>query len=246
MLLDANANVTRRSFVARGVRTKRNRHEESMIHHTRGLAWQALLPLTLTALACSQRGDRAAAVGGDTAGASVSAAAAPADSVAGQNDTAKSVQAIANADSTSGAGGPDQTFLRQMADHHRGLILISHETLERKENLAVKDEARKLDSEQDDGLDRIRTALKSDFNDNYQPKVPSESQAMMDTLSKQQGAAYDRKFREDVIAHHQKGLAMIDAYLPRATRPDVKTMAQRMREQQAREIAQMKRELGQS
>ncbi len=141
----------------------------------------------------------------------------------------------------------DQEFLQKMSDHHKGLILLSHETLEHKGPLAVKDEAKKLDSEQDDELDRMKNALKADFNvSSYTPTVMPEHQAMADSLGKLSGAAYDRQFREDIIKHHQEAVAMIDKYVPRMTHADLKTMAERMRVSQMKEIEQFKQQLAKS
>ena len=39
-----------------------------------------------------------------------------------------------------------------------------------------------------------------------------------------------------VIEHHQQGIAMIDRFLPRLTRPDVRAMAERMKADQQKEI----------
>ncbi len=134
-----------------------------------------------------------------------------------------------------------------MSDHHKGLILLAHETVAHKGNLTVKDEAKKLDSEQDDELDRMSNALKGQFNvASYTPKVLPEHQAMADSLAKLSGTAFDRKFREDVIKHHEEGIAMIDRYLPQLTHADVKTMAERMRASQTKEVEQFKQELAKS
>lgn len=134
-----------------------------------------------------------------------------------------------------------------MSDHHKGLVLLSHETLEHKGALAVKDEAKKLDSEQDDELDRMSNALKADFNGaTYTPKVMPEHQAMADSLAKLSGAAYDRQFREDVIKQHQEAIAMIDSYLPKMTHADIKTMAEGMRANQVKESDQFKQQLAKS
>lgn len=148
---------------------------------------------------------------------------------------------------TSGQMSADQEFLQKMSDHHEGLILMVHKTLEHTGPLAVKDEAKKLDSEQDDELDRMKNALKGDFNvASYTPKAMPEHQAMADSLGKLSGSAYDRQFREDVIKHHQEAVAMIDRYLPRLTHADVKTMAERMRANQTKEIDQFKQQLAKS
>jgi len=143
-------------------------------------------------------------------------------------------------------GNPDQDFLRMMSDHHKGLSLMSHETIERKESLAVKDDARKLDKEQDAGLDKMVTMLEQDFKDPYTPKVTPENQAMIDAMKPLKGAAYDSAFRENVIKHHQQGIQMMDQYLPKLTRADLRSMVEQMKATQTKEIAEQQRKLGRS
>lgn len=187
--------------------------------------------------ACGRAND--SATNSDTAGtvpATTTSTATP--TTAG--DSAASAQ-------TAGQISADQEFLQKMSDHHEGLILLAHETLEHKGPLAVKDEAKKLDSEQDDELDRMKTALKGEFNvASYSPTALPEHQAMADSLGKLSGASYDRQFREDVIKHHQEAVAMIDSYMPRMTHADIKTMAERMRANQTKEIEQFKQQLAKS
>ena len=121
-----------------------------------------------------------------------------------------------------------------------------HKTLAHKGPLAVTDAAKKLDQEQDDEVDRMKNALRGEFNVAYTPKAMPEHQAMADSLGKLSGAAYDRQFREAVIKHHQEAIAMIDSYTPRLTHADVKTMAKRMRATQMGEINMFKQQLAKS
>ena len=140
---------------------------------------------------------------------------------------------------------PDQQFLRMMSDHHKGILLMAHDAIERK-GVTVKAEAQKIDKAQDAELRRMVTMLKTAFKDEYTPKVTPENQAMADALKQKSGAAYDTTFRENAIKHHQEALQMIDEFLPKLTRPDLKQMAEKMKADQTGEIAKFKRELGQT
>lgn len=200
-----------------------------MHHHSRATLWQfLLLPLFLGA--CGSQDDAQTV-------ASMETAAAPATS-ASSGDSTPTASAI---DAVSGA---DQQFLREMSDHHKGMILLAHETIEQKGELSVKDEARALDKEQDEELDRLHTALRGMFNDDYAARVRPEDQAVVDSLVKLQGAAYSRAFRQNVIRQDEQGVTLIDRYLPRLTQADVKTLAERMRANQLREIEAFKAKLG--
>ena len=179
----------------------------------------------------------------NAAGASATTATTTAPTAA--SATPSDSSSMASSTGASGQGSPDQQFLEKMSDHHAGLILMAHETVDHSGPLAVKDEAKKFDSEQDDELARMKNALKSEFGvPSYSPKAMPEHQAMADSLKTLSGTAYDRRFREDVIKHHQEAIAMIDQYLPQMTHADVKTMAERMRANETKEIAQLKAQLG--
>lgn len=187
------------------------------------------LVLAVAGSACG-RSDRD--TGRDTGGSSTDTTTAATATVAASRATASS---LGTRDSGPTGGdtatvNADQEFLEKMSDHHAGLILIAHGTLEHTGPLTVKDEAKKLDSEQDDELARIKNALKGEFNvPDYKSTVMPEHQAMADSLARLSGATYDRQFRTDVIKHHQEAVAMIGRYLPRMIHGDVRTMAERMR-----------------
>ena len=143
-------------------------------------------------------------------------------------------------------GNPDQQVLRMMSDHHKGILLMAHDAIERKGVTVKEAEAQKIDKAQDAELKRMVTMLLADFKDEYAPKATPENQAMAEALKQKSGAAYDTTFRENAIRHHQEALQMIDRFLPRLTRPDLKQMAEKMKADQTSEIAKFKRELGQT
>jgi uncharacterized protein (DUF305 family) len=137
----------------------------------------------------------------------------------------------------------NHAFLRKMSDHHRGLILIVHQAMERKDAAGIMATAKQLDTEQDAEMDTMTIMLRQAYNDPYDPQVMPEHQAMADSLKALSGAPYDRAFRQDVIRHHQEAVAMVDEYLPRLTDPKIKAMAERMRSVQTAEIGQLQSEL---
>ncbi len=163
-------------------------------------------------------------------------------------DTAHSVSDTASvapgvASGTSKGTTADQEFLQKMSDHHKGLVLIVHQTLERRDVPAIMAAAKQLDAEQDADLDTMMVTLRQRYNDAYNPSVMAEHQAMADSLKLLKGTGYERAFLNDVIKHHQEGIAMIDQYLPKLSDPSVKAMTVRMRSTQAAEVAMMKRQL---
>ena len=139
----------------------------------------------------------------------------------------------------SSTGDPDHDFLRLMSDHHKGLILMVHETIETKDKVGVKPLASRMDKEQDTELDAMMSTLEKTYKDAYAPKVMAEHQSMADQLKGKSGADFDRTFLSNVTRHHEEAIKMIDQYLPTARQPAVKKMAERMKAAQTREITEM-------
>ena len=190
----------------------------------------AILAVTLTA-ACAKSGDKADTDAKDSA----AAAAAPMDTgMAGMSGMSGMAGMTGNA---------DQDFLRMMTDHHKGLIVMAHLTKDRKEGGTAVADATKLDVAQDAELDHMVTMLEKDFKDAYSPKVSPAHQAMADALKSKTGKEYDRTFYQNVIKHHQEAITMVDGYLPNAKNAMLKQMAEKMKADQTREIADYQRKV---
>jgi len=139
-------------------------------------------------------------------------------------------------------GDPDRDFLRMMSDHHKGLIAMAHETLEAERGTAESQaDGRKLDTKQDKELEQMAKLLEAGYKDPYEPKVMPSDQVMVDSLTKKTGKADATKFYQFIVVHHRGAIAMIDEYLPRAVRADVKDMAEAMRRDQLGEITDFER-----
>ena len=141
-------------------------------------------------------------------------------------------------------GDPNRDFLRMMSDHHKALSAMAHEAVEKGQN--VKADAQRLDKIQDAELDTMVTMLAQQYKDDYTPKIMPMNQPMVDSVKKLSGAALDRTFRALVIQHHQEGIRMMDEFQPKVTDPKIKTMIQRMRADQTKDIEEFRRKLGQS
>jgi uncharacterized protein (DUF305 family) len=51
----------------------------------------------------------------------------------------------------------------------------------------------------------------------------------------------DSAFRQAIITHHREGIRMIDEFLPKLTRADLKSMAEQMRAAQMKEVGELER-----
>jgi uncharacterized protein (DUF305 family) len=188
----------------------------------------ALTVFTAVAAACGRSGDGNAA---DTAGATGAAAT---------GDTA----GHANMPGMTAARDADQEFLRKMSDHHEGLVQMMAPAMQKATSATAKEDATKLHHKQQSEQQQMLGMLRQQYQDSHAPTVMPSNRAMNEDLQRQSGSAYDRQMYQHVIMHHREGMQMIDQFLPRLTKPEVRQMAQKMKEDQTREIAEFERKAG--
>lgn len=124
---------------------------------------------------------------------------------------------------------PDQLFLRQSLQSIVGGTLIVHNTLHLPGTFPSKADAQKIDQRLDDQSDRIRTALKTIYNDSYAPEPRATARSLADSLSKLTGPHYDQTFRKWFIEYDRLTILSIDRAMPKMTNATVKALAQKMR-----------------
>ena len=194
--------------------------------------------LALLAAACSTA-DKKADTAATTAMAGPGTAAPSTDSAAARGGgKMEGMGQMANM-----TGDADHDFLRMMSDHHKGMILMAHNTKDRKEGGSAVADAKKIDAAQDKELDHMVSMLEKDFKDPYAPKVMPDNQAMADELKGKSGTDYDRTFYQNVIKHHTQAITMVDEYLPKAKNAMLKAMAEKIKADQAKEITLFKQKI---
>jgi len=184
-------------------------------------------PLFLLALAAACSPGPADRAADTTAAAPASPSAAAAHDMAGMTMT----------------GNADHDFLRMMSSHHKGLIALVHESMLKggRGTPRSQEDAQILDARQDRELEQMISMLQALFRDSTQPAVTPDDQATLDSVLRIPGADYAPAFYRTVVEHHRLGVTMIDDYLPKAGQPDVKALAERMREEHLAEIKQFER-----
>ena len=186
----------------------------------------ALLLGSLTLAACGggeEQGD-SAALAGDTA-----AMGAEAGAMAGMQH-----------------GPPqdaDHEFLRMMSDHHEGLVVMGEDAMNRAADDSVKSAAHMLHTKQMAGRDSMVAMIQQMYNEQHQATIMPKNAAQADSLRQMSGEATDRYFLQTTIAHHQEGIAMIDQFMQRFTKPEVRQMAEKMRAEQEKEIEELQGKL---
>ena len=85
----------------------------------------------------------------------------------------------------------------------------------------------------------MTSMLEREFGDRYEPQVMPNNERMIERVRSADGSAVERTFYETVVEHHQHGLEMMDRELPSLTNPAVRRMAERMKDDQQREIEEL-------
>jgi uncharacterized protein (DUF305 family) len=197
----------------------------------------SLAVLAMSALAaCSGGGgdaDDTAAATSTTASAGTATAG---DSMAGMDHSKMPGM------SSTPAKDADQEFLRMMVDHHEGLTEMLDPALQKASSQTAKADAKKVHDKQHQEQEQMLGMLKTSYDETKMPMVMPSNQSMVDDLKNSpSNAAYDKKMYQHVIMHHEEGIKMIDQFLPRLTKPELKQMAEKMRADQQKEIQEFQR-----
>ena len=195
---------------------------------TSSLVWAAIL---LTA--CSKADTDAA----DTTQSAVAASAAMDTSMGSMGGMDHSAMA------STPAKDADQEFVRMMVDHHQGLITLADTALAMKPSEHIRMDAREMSQKQRAEQKKMIGMLKTDYGEDKMPMIMPSNAAMISEVASKAGKDLDKTFREKVIAHHEEALKMVDDYMPKFTKPAVRTMAAKMKADQLKEIADLKSEL---
>ena len=195
-----------------------------------------LLPaILLLGGACAGSGNET----GDTAAAADTSAAA-ASTPTSTKDT--SMAGMDHSKMAAADRGPakntDHEFLRIMSDHHEGLVTMMDGAMNRATSADAKADATRLHHKQQQERDHMVGMIREMYSESLQPMVMPNNKAMNDSLQAKSGTEYDRDTYRHVVMHHREGVQMIDKFLPRLQNADVRSMAEKMRADQTREIAE--------
>jgi len=166
-----------------------------------------------------------------------------ADSATAATGSADTMATMPGMESTP-ARDANQEFLRMMVDHHQGMLQMADTALKKATSAEVRSEATKMRAAQTAEQQKMLGMLKAQYGEDKMPMVAPSDASMITMLSGASGAAFDRQFREHVIMHHQEAVTMVDQFLPRLTNAELRQMAEKMKADQTREIAELRRKLG--
>lgn len=205
----------------------------------RALAAVPVLAALLLTGACAGGGEGSA---GDTAGATA-AAATPA-----AGDTTGTMAGMDHSNMPGMASRPpakdaDHEFLRMMSDHHAGLVQMASAAMTKASKPETQTDAHNLHTKQEEEQKRMVSMVQQSYGESVTPVVMPDNKAMNDSLQTKTGTQYDRTFYANVIKHHQQGVEMVDRFLPRLRKAEVRQMAEKMKAEQQREITQFQQKM---
>lgn len=208
-------------------------------HRGSGAQLAMAIALAVAAACTTKEGRSADATDSATVTAGGAAATVAPDSMrghdmAGMTDSAHSMGGMAGM-----TGNADQDFLRMMSDHHKGMVAMAQLATEAKRAApVVQADGRKLEAKQFTELKSMVTKLEQQFKDPYEPKIMPSNQAMLEALGAKSGTDFGRTFYQNVVKHHQEAIEMIDQSIPKMKDATIKAMAERMKQDQSKEIAE--------
>ena len=182
-----------------------------------------------------------AACGGGNEGASDSAAGTATSTTSTTDTSAGGMAGMPGMDhamNRPAAKDADHEFLRMMTDHHQGLIQMATAAMGKGSTQAVQGDAHRIHTKQQDEQKRMIDMIQRDYGEALTPMVMGANNTMFDQLQSRTGADYDRAFYGNVVAHHREGIRMIDQFMSRLNKPEVRQMADRMKADQQKEITE--------
>ncbi len=133
----------------------------------------------------------------------------------------------------------DHDFLRMMTDHHEGMVKLGTDAMTKGSTPAIQGEAHAMHTKQLEEQKTMIGMVQTMYGEVLTPMVMSSNKAMIDDLATKSGAAYDKAFYTNAIAHHREAVKMVDDMSPKLANAEVKQMAQKMKADQTKEIAKL-------
>jgi uncharacterized protein (DUF305 family) len=192
------------------------------IRHTGLFSLVALGALLLSACAS---GAQSAADGGTAA--SPAASAGDMDHGAGHS-----------MDMTNSNAPYDAQFIDGMIEHHRGAITMANQALQESQRTEIRALAQEIITAQEAEISQLEQWR----NAWYPDLAPTGGMAMdMGPMNVPAGPeAFDQRFIQAMIPHHEGAIAMAQDALQNAERQEIKDLSQEIITAQEREIAQMR------
>jgi uncharacterized protein (DUF305 family) len=134
----------------------------------------------------------------------------------------------------------DELFVDFFIPHHEDAVMMAQMVVERGEREDVKQMARMIIQVQTAELERMRAVRNELTGSEEAPAVNDpHMDADMERMRSMSGAELDEMFMEEMIAHHGAALPTAKRARTSVSREDLREMAEKMFEAQAKEIAEL-------
>lgn len=136
-------------------------------------------------------------------------------------------------------GDPDNDFALLMAEHHKGGIEMAEEQVDEGTDTMLVNMAKRMITMQKDEREKL-----DDFAEDHKPasrdtsatmKLMQPMKDMMAKMDHSKTGTTDYHFASLMSMHHQSGIDMVDAYLKQAKVPAMRTMAQKIKDDQQKD-----------
>lgn len=132
------------------------------------------------------------------------------------------------------SANPDQGFIDHMVPHHEMGVMMAEDALSKASNPKTKEFARMIKQKQPKEVAQLKSWRQQWFGSATTPPMDHSDYEPMSA-----GPGYDRKWTEMMIEHHQMAVDMSKQTLQTATKPEIKQMAQKVIDDQSKEIQQL-------
>jgi uncharacterized protein (DUF305 family) len=154
------------------------------------------------------------------------------------------------ADVSTMADPDDVAFVQGMIPHHQQAIEMSALALDGRAGAVVADLARRIDAAQGPEIAQLREILSRwsvEEDEHHMHKHGGDANKMgmltddqLQDLASLSGEAFDRRFAESMIMHHEGAVAMAETVLANGADDEVRVLAKAIIAAQQAEIAEMK------
>jgi uncharacterized protein (DUF305 family) len=192
------------------------------------------------------------------AGAGSSSAEQGSSEQDGDEESADDMQGMDHSNMDMGSGGmmgasemlmeggeySDERFIDAMVPHHQGAIDMAEVALENAEHLELLQLAENVISTQQAEIEQLRSIKEQEFGSSEVPMQMSseemEVMGMEDPAELANQQPFDLAFINAMIPHHESAIEMAQVALAESDNPAIRNLAERIVDDQTREIEQMR------
>jgi uncharacterized protein (DUF305 family) len=128
-------------------------------------------------------------------------------------------------------------FLEMMSEHHKDGIKMAEMAESKAQSKDVKSLAKKISKDQKSETQKMQSWKKNWYpNENVAVDMPKMDMSKLETAS---GKEFDKQFLAMMTKHHQDGIEMMNASMPKLQHKETKSMAEKGVKKQTAEIEKM-------